>query len=262
MVHNCVAEKFNEDSVNTTLDCCDNTPCTATQDVGLPLKSLYGILQDKFEELVFSKPYCIEVGPLLLFLRKKVICECLSNAEKPNKEKVGKEKAGKSIQDSMVMENPTVHIPGQQPDVVIAKVVLHSIFNKLYLPINWFTNVCLKHIQHHMHELHTKLIHPESLVEVPKPDKVMVFNMSKMITLWGLDELYTCLSPVKWKQATKNLLAALLLLSESLSPAKLLTRHTFAEEFRKHQKFSLNMLTMRRITNIGICLSVRHAMTY
>ncbi|KAE9388757.1 hypothetical protein BT96DRAFT_947367 [Gymnopus androsaceus JB14] len=64
-------------------------------DVGLPLKSLYGILQDKFKELAFSKPYCIEVGPLPLFLRKKVICKCLSNAEKPIKEKVGKEKAGK-----------------------------------------------------------------------------------------------------------------------------------------------------------------------
>ncbi|KAE9399717.1 hypothetical protein BT96DRAFT_939259 [Gymnopus androsaceus JB14] len=96
-VHNCVAEKFNEDSVNTTLDCRNNTPRTATQDVGLPLKSLYSILQDEFEELVFSEPYCIEVGPLLLFLRKKVIRERLSNAEKPDKEKIGKEKTGKSI---------------------------------------------------------------------------------------------------------------------------------------------------------------------
>ncbi|KAE9384035.1 hypothetical protein BT96DRAFT_950849 [Gymnopus androsaceus JB14] len=58
-----------------------------------------------------------------------------------------------------------------------------------------------------------------------------------MITLWGSDEIHTCLSPAKWKQATKNLLTALLLLSESLSPTKQLTRHTFAEEFWKHRKF-------------------------
>ncbi|KAE9384036.1 FabD/lysophospholipase-like protein [Gymnopus androsaceus JB14] len=96
-VHNCAAEKFNKDSVNMTLDCRDNTPCTATQDVGPHLKSLYSILQDKFEELVFSEPYCTEVGPLPLFLRKKVIRARMSNTEKSEKEKAGKEKAGKSI---------------------------------------------------------------------------------------------------------------------------------------------------------------------
>ncbi|KAE9388447.1 hypothetical protein BT96DRAFT_1073950 [Gymnopus androsaceus JB14] len=97
-VHNCAAEKFNKD---------------ITQDVGPPLEPLYGILQEEFEELVFSEPYCTEVGPLPLFLRKKIVWECLANAEKSEKDKAGKEKAGKSIRGSMVLGKPITRVPGQ-----------------------------------------------------------------------------------------------------------------------------------------------------
>ncbi|KAE9389947.1 hypothetical protein BT96DRAFT_980519 [Gymnopus androsaceus JB14] len=100
-VHNCAAKKFNEDSIDMTLDCHDNTSRTVTQDVEPPLKPLYGILQEEFKELVFSKAYCTEVGPLPLFLRKKIVREHLTNAEKSEKDKAGKEKAGKSIRGSM-----------------------------------------------------------------------------------------------------------------------------------------------------------------
>ena len=179
-VHNCAAEKFNEESVDMTSDCHDNASRMVTQDVEPPLKPLYGILQEEFEELVFSEQYCMEVGPLPLFLRKKIVRECLTNAGKSEKDKAGKEKAGKSIRGSMVMEKPITHVPGQRPDIDIADIVLYSISNKLYLPINWFTNIHLDHIQHHLHELHTKLNRPDPSTDVPNPDKIQVFNMAKM----------------------------------------------------------------------------------
>ncbi|KAE9396245.1 hypothetical protein BT96DRAFT_941878 [Gymnopus androsaceus JB14] len=88
------------------------TPTGFTQDVA-PLKPLYGILQEEFKELIFSKLYCTEVGPLPLFLREKIVWEHLTNAEKSEKDKAGKEKAGKSIRGSMVLGKPITRIPGQ-----------------------------------------------------------------------------------------------------------------------------------------------------
>ncbi|KAE9392565.1 hypothetical protein BT96DRAFT_1000207 [Gymnopus androsaceus JB14] len=194
-MYNCAAEKFNEDSINMTLDCHNNT-----------------------------SPMDYSGWPLPLFLRKKIVREHLTNAEKSEKDKADKEKAGKSIRGSMVMGKPITCIPGQWPDIDIANIVLYSISNKLYLPINWFTNIHLDH----------------PLTDVPNPNKVQVFDMAKMVALWGLDETYTCLTPLKWQEATRNLLAALLLLCETLSLVEQLTHHTFAGEFEKHRKFFIH----------------------
>lgn len=237
-VHNCKAEQFNEDNTNLTLDCRDHAgPRPVNLDTGSLLSALYPYAQEEFEELVFSETYCAEVGPLPLFLRRKVIQSRMVKAEK---EKSAKDKSSKPIQGSMIMDKPLARVPGRRPAVVVPNIFLHAIANKLYPPLNWFTNDRLEFTQHRLHELHTKLIRPEASVDNPSPDKILVFDMTRMITLWGSDESSLCLSPLKWQEASTNLLSALSTLSESLSPVEMLTRFTFAGEFAKHHSFFID----------------------
>ncbi|KAF9056936.1 hypothetical protein BDP27DRAFT_1511087 [Rhodocollybia butyracea] len=238
--HNCKAEQDNEDSTNITLDCRDYVGHQPVNlNVGHCLHALYPYAKEEFNELVFSEPYCAEVGPLLLFLRRKVVQGRMQEKEK---EKSAKDKGpvGKPLHGSMVLMNPSSRIPGQQPAVVLPDIILHSISNKLYPPLNWFTDDHLEFIQHWLHELHTKLTRPIATTDNPSPEKILVFNMAKMITIWGSDESYSCLSPLKWQQASKNLLAALSILSDTLSPQDALTCYTFAGEFGKHRSFFIN----------------------
>ncbi|KAE9398925.1 hypothetical protein BT96DRAFT_976204 [Gymnopus androsaceus JB14] len=182
-------------------------------DIGLPLAALYPYSQEEFEEKVVQ-----------------------SRMHKTEKEKTVKEKGSKPIQGSMVLDNPTARIPGQRPTVTIPSIFLRAIAHKFYPPLNWFTDDRLEFAQHRLHELHTKLIRPEPTVDYPSPEKILVFDTAKMITLWGSDETYSCLSPLKWQEATTNLLAALVTLSESLLTEEMLIRFSFSGEFEKHRK--------------------------
>ncbi|KAE9396246.1 hypothetical protein BT96DRAFT_996958 [Gymnopus androsaceus JB14] len=101
-----------------------------------------------------------------------------------------------------------------------------------------------------------KLIQLDPSTDVPNPDKVQVFDIAKMVAFWGSDKTYTCLTPLKWQEATKNLLAALLLLCETLSPVEELTHHTFAGEFEKHRKFFIHYLDLKETYRTGILLSM------
>lgn len=116
-------EQINEENTNATLDCQDYGGLHPIDlDVRTPLAALYPYTKEEFEELVFSEPYCVEVGPLPLFLQRKVLWSHMQNT---NKDKVNKEKGNKPIQGSMVLSRPSTHIPGQQPVVTIPEVILH-----------------------------------------------------------------------------------------------------------------------------------------
>ncbi|KAJ7719289.1 hypothetical protein B0H16DRAFT_1475031 [Mycena metata] len=75
--------------------------------------------------------------------------------------------------------------------------------------------------------------------DFPNPDKVLTFDMAKMLQHWSSDEDYSCLSPLKWQESALNLESALVLLCGALSndPA---APATFAGEFRKHRLFFVN----------------------
>ncbi|KAE9384390.1 hypothetical protein BT96DRAFT_1098643 [Gymnopus androsaceus JB14] len=161
----------------------------------------------------------------------------MRKAERVEKEKSEKDKGIKPVQGSMILDNPSVRTPGQRPAVIIPKIFLHSIANKLYPPLNWFTNDRLEYAQHCLHDLHSKLIHPKVTPSNPSLEKTLVFDMTKMYTLWGSDETHACLTPLKWQEASANMHVALVLLLEHLLPAEQLIHFTYAGEFEKHRSF-------------------------
>ncbi|KAJ7753500.1 hypothetical protein B0H16DRAFT_1459395 [Mycena metata] len=237
--HNLSAERFNEISIDTTLNCRDDR--SNFPDVGPRLRVFYGYLQDDMTDMVLSEPYCTDVGPLPAFIRQQVDRTRRKRTERVDTEKAEKEKEktkGRPLVGSMVLSNPIFRVAGQRPDVVISDVVLQSIVNKFYVPLHWFSDERLHTIQFHLHDVPTKLIRPEPTQDQPSPDKVLVFDMQRMMQTpaWGSDELSSSMSPLKWQQCSQNFESALLILSEK-APADDPTKRTFATEYRGHRLF-------------------------
>ncbi|KAJ7051093.1 hypothetical protein C8F01DRAFT_509030 [Mycena amicta] len=235
--HNLRTEALNEVSIDITLRCRDGDRAA---DVGAPLQALYAYTADEIEDMVLGEAYCTAVGPLPVFMRlqvdrvrrRRVVRQELDN-DKADKPKT------RPLLGSMVLVNPTARIPGQQASVTIPDTMLYSIQNKLYVPLNWLSNERLEKIQHCLHELPTKLIRPEPSKEFPNPDKVLTFDMAKMMLIWGSDEDHTCLTPLKWQECARNLEHALVLLCGVISSDPLAAA-TFAGEFKKHRLFFVN----------------------
>ncbi|KAJ7050755.1 hypothetical protein C8F01DRAFT_1263641 [Mycena amicta] len=184
-------------------------------------EALYAYTADEIEDMVLGEAYCTAV-----------VRQELDN-DKADKPKT------RPLLGSMVLVNPTAHIPGQQASVTIPDTMLYSIQNKLYVPLNWLLNERLKKIQHCLHELPTKLVRPEPSTEFPNPDKVLTFDMAKMMLIWGSDEDHTCLTPLKWQECARNLEHALVLLCGAISGDPLAAA-MFAGEFKKHRLFFIN----------------------
>ncbi|KAJ7061892.1 hypothetical protein B0H15DRAFT_981576 [Mycena belliarum] len=245
--HNLAAERFNEISIDATLNCRDDR--ANFPDVGPQLKVFYGYLQDDITDMVLSEQYCNDVGPLPAFIRQQVDRARRKRTERADTEKTDKDKAkGRlPLSGAMVLSKPVFRVAGQRPEVVIPDIMLQSILLKLYVPLHWFTDDRLRIIQFCLHDVPTKLIRPEPTDEHPSPDKVLVFDMQKMMPMsaWGSDEASSCMSPLKWQQCSTNFEAALTILSEKNIEAI---------------AFSLSITrSLRRISQTGMVSSGRHA---
>ncbi|KAJ6614271.1 hypothetical protein B0H10DRAFT_1950783 [Mycena sp. CBHHK59/15] len=235
--HNLHAERFNETSIYQTLNCKEDR--VAYPDVGPPLKVFYTYTAKDMAEMVLSEGYCTDVGPLPAFICREVEHARRKKTDHTEAEKVDKEKLkGQPFTGVMVLSEPIVRVPGQRPLVCIPEVVFHSILNKLYVPLHWFSDRCLQRIQFQLHDTPTKLLRPEPTLEISNLDKVIVLDMLKMTQLdnWGSDELHPCMSPLTRQQAAVNMEAALEILSE-VPAARDLLKPTFVSEFRKHCLF-------------------------
>ncbi|KAJ7874552.1 hypothetical protein B0H14DRAFT_3859813 [Mycena olivaceomarginata] len=238
--HNLATEKFNEISVEQTLNCKEDRANYV--DVGPPLKAFYAYTQDDMTDMIYSEQYCADVGPLPVFIRQQVNRSRRIRTERADTEKVEKKKVkGRPVHGSMVLSNPITRLPGQRAAVTIPNVIRHSMAEGLYIPLHWFSDERLQFIQHRLHDVPTKLFRPEPSLEFPSPDKVLVFDMPKMIPMatWGSDESSACLSPLKWQQAATNMEAALTIVSEVV-PSNAPDKATYASEFRKHRLFFAN----------------------
>ncbi|KAJ7086186.1 hypothetical protein C8R44DRAFT_752596 [Mycena epipterygia] len=236
--YNVRMELSNETSIDLTLRCRDED---RSADIGVALKALYAYTPEELEDMVLGEVYCTAVGPLPVFMRlqvDRVRRRRVARSELDNDKPTEKAKT-RPLLGSMVLVNPISRIPGQQPAVLVADTMLYSLQNKLYPPLNWFTNDRLLKIQHCQHELHTKLIRPEPSLDFPNPDKVLAFDMLKMEALWGSDDDYSCLTPLKWQESALNLESALILLCGPLTDGPA-TKPTHASEFHKHRLFFLN----------------------
>lgn len=68
--HNRKAERHNEDSMDATLNCCDNR--TSFPDIGPPLMALFPYTTEEITLLVASPQLCMDVGPLPIFILMEV----------------------------------------------------------------------------------------------------------------------------------------------------------------------------------------------
>ncbi|KAJ7354506.1 hypothetical protein DFH08DRAFT_804406 [Mycena albidolilacea] len=201
----------------------------------LRMRNQHNVTTEKFNEddmadMIGSEIYCRDVGPLPVFICQQVEHLWRKRAENTEADKVDKERTkGRVLQGAMIFSTPIVGVAGQAATVLMPNVVLQSMLDKLYVPLHWFTDDHLHFIQHRLH----KVIQPEDALNT---EKVVVFDMLKMPG-WGSDKSSTCLSPLKWQQAAKNLHVGLVTLSEDVSTNP--TKANFGAEFGKHQGFFL-----------------------
>ncbi|KAJ7483039.1 hypothetical protein B0H11DRAFT_1914780 [Mycena galericulata] len=238
--HNLDSERFNEISIDQTLNCKEDRVNYA--DVGPPLKFFYAYTSEEMTEMILSEAYCTDVGPLPAFLRGDVERARRKRADHAEADKAQKEKikGQRPLHGAMVNTAAVSRVPGERPDVVVPDVVLRSVLYKLYVPLHWFSDDRLQIIQHRLHDIPTKLLKPDAVQDGSAGvDKVLVFDMLKMSQSaeWGTDELHSCMSAMTWQQAAVNMEAALAILSEKAADP---TKATFVSDFRKHRLFFMN----------------------
>ncbi|KAF9055532.1 hypothetical protein BDZ89DRAFT_1056107, partial [Hymenopellis radicata] len=224
------------------LNCRDDR--AAFPDVGPPLIPMYAYDEEELQALSSSEDLRNEIRPLPAFV--SLYIESIRKTKNSKTQDAPAEKGKvKSVLGSMALSHPIVRIPGEQPPIIISDVFLHSIANKMYIPLNWFTNERLELAQHRLHDLHTKLFRPDPTSEGTASDsnRVITFDMLKMTALWGSDSSSTCLSPLQWQEAMKNYHIALVSLAPlpptSNDPSQL-APPSFAGEFFKHFYFFTN----------------------
>ncbi len=240
--HNYKAEIHNENSMDQTLNRRDDR--AVFPDVGPPLIPMYAYNEEELQALSSSKDLRNEIRPLPAFV--SLYIESIRKTKNAKTQDAPAEKGkAKSVLGSMALLHPIVRIPGERPPIIISDVFLHSIANKMYIPLNWFTNERLELAQHRLHDLHTKLFRPDPTSEGTASDsnRVITFDMLKMTALWGSDSSSTCLSPLQWQEAMKNYHSALV----SLAPLPPTSNDpsqpappSFAGEFFKHFYFFTN----------------------
>ncbi|KAJ3857520.1 hypothetical protein EV368DRAFT_60860 [Lentinula lateritia] len=241
--HNCIAETHNEDSMSATANCWNNR--AVFPDIGPPLMALYPYSNEELSLLASNPAICERVGPLPTFILMQI--ERFKLQKDSSRIGTATKETTKllPVAGSLIHSNPVERVSGQQPRTIIPDVFLYSIRQKFYLPVNWFTHEHLQLAQHRLHDLHTKVHRTEptsegSLAEAPK---VIVFDMLKMMTLWGNDDDHTCVSPMQWQKCMENYLSALVILSPipvMQLDLSILPIISYAEEFRKHVDFFKN----------------------
>ncbi|GLB41065.1 hypothetical protein LshimejAT787_0902800 [Lyophyllum shimeji] len=214
-------------------------------DIGPPLKPLYGYSQTEFNELVASEQVCQSLAPLPVGLVRNIAKERANLKAAADSERLAekaKEKEASSVRNkllgSMRLTNPTPRVMARAEAVTIPSIYLLGLKNGACPPLNFFTNERIEAVTHSHSEVHTRMLRPFRADEALSAEKVQLLDLPKMISIWGSDDKHTCLTPMRFKEASKNFLAALTLVSEAPSTAEDGSSvPTFASEYQKHFDF-------------------------
>ncbi|GLB43927.1 hypothetical protein LshimejAT787_1501110 [Lyophyllum shimeji] len=138
----------------------------------------------------------------------------------------------------MRLTNPTPRVMARAEAVTIPSIYLLGLKNGACPPLNFFTNKRIEAVTHSHSEVHTRMLRPFGADEALSAEKIQLLDLPKMISIWGSDDKHTCLTPMRFKEASKNFLAALTLVSEAPSTAEDGSPiPTFASEYQKHFDF-------------------------
>ncbi|KAF5369201.1 hypothetical protein D9615_009969 [Tricholomella constricta] len=253
-------EAYNNDSVFRTVNAKETpSPRPVDLDIGPPLRRLYSLSDEEFQELVNSEALCASLAPLPIALLRFIESEraiSKKTAERDRqaereKDREGDTKTRTKLLGSMQLVDPVKRVPAQRDRISIPTTYLLCIKNKLCPPLNFFTNEHIDAVNYAPQEIHFKLLRPWA--DEDTTEKVQLLDMPKMISLWGSDDASTCLSPFRFVEATGNLLAALELLCDpspsvsatmgSVTPSSAVAPSvpSYASEYKKHRDFFLQL---------------------
>ncbi|KAG6895216.1 hypothetical protein C0993_009909 [Termitomyces sp. T159_Od127] len=216
-------EEFNNSSILKTI-AIKNTPAPRPRDmdIGAPLKPLYHYANDEVCDLIDSKALCALFTPLPAALLREIVSgRAHSKGSAEGEQQVSKERekeVDSSIRSrllwSMEMSNPVERSLGEAREVFIPTIYLLTIRNRFPPPLNFFTNQHIDQANNSPQIIHTKIVRPFGAND-KSPDKVQLLDLAKMIPIWGNDDTHSCLSPLRFLEASKNLLDALKLLARA-----------------------------------------------
>ncbi|KAG6895602.1 hypothetical protein C0992_000433 [Termitomyces sp. T32_za158] len=243
-------EKYNNASILKTIETKNvAVPRPVDLDIGPPLKPLYFYSDDEVHELVGSEALCSLYAPLPASLLREVVSiranlkgetEVERQAQK-NREKEADSSTRSKLLGSMEMTNPIERSLGEAREVVIPTVYLLNIRNRYPPPLHFFTNARIDQVNNSPQTIHTKVLRPFGAGD-DSVEKVQLLDLAKMILLWGNDDVHECLTPLRFLEASKNLLSALQLLSRPPSDLseepQLSSKSTnHAIEYEKHLNY-------------------------
>lgn len=239
---NAEIEKSNNKSVTRTITVRSTAaPRPNDMDVGPALERPYAYSAEELQELVESEALCIALGPLPIGLIRaiaahrsqlKKTAEQEKQAEK-EKEKEADPKTRSKLLGTMRLDNPIDRVMGKADDVDIPTVYLLGITNKCCPPLNFFTNERIQIVNHSPQDIHTKLTRPWANDD-GTGEKVPLLDYPKMVAMWGSDDNSSCLTPLRFLEASGNLYKALKLLA---APCTNPDSTTHAIEYQKHCEF-------------------------
>ncbi|KAG6893623.1 hypothetical protein C0992_009308 [Termitomyces sp. T32_za158] len=248
---NAEVERFNDESISETVDVLATpSPRPPDLDVGPALKVTYCYTESEIEELAHSQPLCDSLGPFPPSLIRQIAAsrakgkkeaELLRQVEK-DKEKEADSSVRNKLIGTMEMQNPIKRVFGEAKEIVIPTIYLLNIRNRLIPPLHFFTNHRIESVHTSPQTIHTKFVRPFG-IEEQSGEKVQLLDLGKMITLWGNDDNHECLSPLRFLEASKNLLAALQLLCKAPSEPRESTEGpttnstNYAIEYEQHLSY-------------------------
>ncbi|KAJ6451051.1 hypothetical protein C8R45DRAFT_1113776 [Mycena sanguinolenta] len=247
---NCVVEAGNDKSIEETIAYEAARATTAgvgSLDVGAPLQPLYTYSDEQKQQLLHSKELVDSTGPLPPSLVQWMATERLKTAQtaaaeklRSEQERVDKEqeraKACAPILGSMSMDNPVSFSSVTTEEVVIPPIFLMSLKHKIYPALHWWLSDTLRSAVESPHSIPTVHLRAEQTTSLLTPPKIFVIDTEKMTKFHGgPDSALSKLTPSKWLQCSKNLLAALKQLSVAYDPQNPV--HTPYTEYAQHFQF-------------------------
>ncbi|RDB24672.1 hypothetical protein Hypma_008280 [Hypsizygus marmoreus] len=241
IAQNVAIEKFNNDSILQTVNTkFAPSPRPDDLDIGPPLKAPYCYTENELQELIESEALCSALSPLPVSLirvigARRLESQRAAELERQVEKMKEKEVEGKSrtkLLGSLRLVNPIQRVLGKADTIVIPTIYLLGITNKCYPPLNFFTNERIETVNHSPQDVHVKLTRPWGN-EDASGEKVNLLDLPKMVSLWGSDDHYSCLTLHNFFIASDNFLTALKLLC---SPPED-TSTTYAAEYQKHRDF-------------------------
>jgi hypothetical protein len=242
-------ENFNNNSILDTVNAKTTiSPRPDDLDIGPDLKTPFCYSSRELQDLVDSQRYCDSFGPLPPSLTREVevvranvkkVAELERQAEK-DKDKEAETKTRASLLGSMRLVNPTPRVMGKSELPVIPTVYLLGIKNKACPPLNFFLNDHIKTVNHSPQDVHVKLSRPWGADDTTS-EKIPLLDMPKMVSLWGSDGHHSCLTPLRYIEASANFLQALQLLCSS-NEGQEPTSTSYALEFKQHRDFFIQQV--------------------